>query len=57
MPKKKKATRFSAVKEVKAMARERIGAPPAEKVIQDRKNKRKTTEKHTKTLSDLLSEV
>jgi len=56
MPKKKKVTRFSAVKEVKAMAREQIGAPPTEKVIQDRKNKKKTTEKHPKTLSDLLSE-
>jgi hypothetical protein len=56
MPKKKKATRFSVIKEVKAMARERIGTPPTEKVVPDRKKKKQTAEKHKKTLSELLSD-
>jgi hypothetical protein len=36
---KKKKPRFSATKEVKAMARERVGAPPAKKVIPDPRTK------------------
>lgn len=55
MPKKKKISRFSAVKEVKAMARERIGIPPAEKVVPDRKKKK--VEKYKNTLGDLLNDL
>jgi len=36
---KKKKPRFSATKEVKAMAREKIGMPPAHKIIPDPKTK------------------
>jgi hypothetical protein len=57
MPKKKKPSRFSAVKEVKAMARERIGAPPTLRVVPDRKKKSKTAEKHAQTLKRILSDV
>jgi hypothetical protein len=54
LPKKKKS-KFSAVKEVKAMARERIGTPPSEKVVPDKK-KLKSTEKNSKTLAELLDD-
>jgi hypothetical protein len=43
--KRKKKPRFRAVTEVKAMARERVGAPPSEKIIPDPKTK---PEKHPK---------
>ena len=45
---KKKKKRFRAAKEVRAIARERIGAPPSEKVVPDAKHKR---EKHKKRLT------
>lgn len=54
MPKKKKPKRFRAVETVKAMARERIGTPPASRVVPDRKKKK--TEKHKPTLGKLLDE-
>jgi hypothetical protein len=50
---KKKAKRFRAVTAVKELARERIGAPPAEKVVPDKKKK---PEKHKPTLGQLLGE-
>ena len=56
MTKKKKRDRFDPVKEIKAMARERIGIPPIEKVVPNRKKKEKRTEKHPKTLGELLEE-
>jgi hypothetical protein len=54
--KKKKPKPFSAVTAVKALARERIGAPPPEQVVPDRKNKKKASEKHKPTLERLLQE-
>jgi hypothetical protein len=54
MAKKKKAKRFRAVQAVKALARERVGTPPAEKVVP---NKKKKHEKHTSTLGKLLSDA
>ena len=54
MPRKKKAKKFRAVEAVKAMARERIGTPPASRVVGDRKRRKK--EKHKPTLEDLLNE-
>jgi hypothetical protein len=51
MPRKKKPKKFRAVETVKAMARERIGAPKASRVVLDRKKKE---EKHKPTLGDLL---
>jgi len=53
MARKKKKKRFQAVKAVKELARERVGTPPAEKVVQDKKKK---LEKHKPTLGALLSE-
>jgi hypothetical protein len=51
---KKKAKRFRAVRAVKELARERIGAPPAEKVVP---HKNKKAEKHKPTLVRLLDDV
>ena len=51
--KKKKAKRFSAVTAVKELARERVGAPPTEKIVVEKKKK---PEKHKPTLSKLLDE-
>jgi hypothetical protein len=53
MARKKKSKRFSAVSTVKALARERIGTPPPEQVVPDRK-KNKAAEKHKPTLGRLL---
>jgi hypothetical protein len=54
MARKRKVKRFRAVKAVKAMAREQIGAPPASRVVPDRKKRK--VEKHKPTLGKLLSE-
>ena len=53
MARKKKAKRFRAVQAVKELARERMGAPPAEKVVP---HKNKKPDKHKPTLGKLLSE-
>jgi len=53
VPRKKKHKRFQAVTAVKELARERMGTPPAVKVVP---NKRKKPEKHKPTLSDLINE-
>jgi hypothetical protein len=53
MARKKRAKRFGAVQAVKELARERMGAPPAEKVV-PHKNKR--SPKHKPTLGKLLGE-
>jgi len=50
---KKKTKRFSAVTAVKELARERVGAPPAEKVVP---HKNKKANKHKPTLGKLLEE-
>jgi hypothetical protein len=49
---KKQVKRFRAVKAVKELARERVGTPPAGRVI---KNKKEREEKHKPTLGKLLS--
>ncbi|HXR15847.1 MAG TPA: hypothetical protein VN777_06510 [Terriglobales bacterium] len=54
MARKKKPKRFTAVEAVKTMAREQIGAPPASKVVPNRKKKQ--TEKHRPTFGKLLDE-
>jgi len=57
MPRKRaKKKRFSAVKAVKANARERVGQPKPERVIPDAPREEKRGQKHAKTLTDLLSE-
>jgi len=52
--KKRKPKRFTAVEAVKTMAREQIGAPPASRVVPNRKKKK--AEKHKPTLEKLLAE-
>jgi len=54
MPQKKKHKRFSAVKAVKELARERVGTPPA--VRREESTKRPKKEKHKPTLGKLLQE-
>jgi len=54
MAKAKKKKQLQAVKLVKELARERIGRPPVEKIVLDRKKKAKETEKHKPTFEDLL---
>jgi hypothetical protein len=51
MAHKKKAKRFRAVQAVKELARERMGAPPAAKVVP---HKNKKMEKHKPTLGRML---
>ncbi len=53
MARKKKVKRFRAVQAVKELARERMGTPPAEKVV-PHKNKKEA--KHKPTLGRLLDE-
>jgi hypothetical protein len=53
MARKKKVKRFQAVQAVKELARERMGAPPAARVVP---HKKKNTSKHKVTLSKLLEE-
>jgi hypothetical protein len=54
MARKKKLKRFGAVQAVKELARERIGTPPAEKVVP---HKNKKPRRHKPTLGRLLDEA
>jgi hypothetical protein len=54
MPRKNKPKRFRAVTAVKELARERVGAPPPEKIVIDKKKK---PEKHKPTLGKLLEDL
>jgi hypothetical protein len=54
MAKKRKVKRFRAVQAVKAIARERIGAPPASQVVANRKKKKRG--KHKITMRKMLEE-
>jgi hypothetical protein len=54
MARKKKAKRFRAVQAVKELARERMGTPPAAKVVP---HKNRQMEKHKATLGKLLEET
>jgi hypothetical protein len=51
---KKKTKRFRAVTAVKELARERLGTPPPEKVVIEKKKK---PEKHKPTLEKLLKDL
>lgn len=53
MARKKKKKRFQAVKAVKELARERVGIPPAEKIVVEKKKK---PVKYKPTLERLLDE-
>lgn len=52
--KKKKRKPFRAVTAVKELARERVGPPPAEKIVVEKK---KRPEKHKPTLGKLLADL
>jgi hypothetical protein len=52
--KKAKKQIFSTVKAVKSNARDRVGTPPAERVLPDPKRKRADNPKHKQTLDDLI---
>jgi len=54
MARSRKTKPFRAVTAVKALARERIGAPRPEQVVPDRKKKRKSAAKHKPTLGRML---
>ncbi len=54
MARKKKVKRFRAVQAVKELARERMGTPPAGKVVP---HKNKKADKHKPTLGKLLDEA
>jgi hypothetical protein len=54
MPGGKKKKRFRAVTAVKELARERVGTPPAEKIVIEKKKK---PEKYKPTLGKLLGET
>jgi hypothetical protein len=54
MARKKKPKPFRAVTAVKELARERVGRPPAEKIVIEKKKK---PEKHRPTLGKLLGEA
>jgi hypothetical protein len=54
LARKKKVKRFRAVTAVKELARERVGAPPAEKIVVEKKKK---PEKHKPTLGKLLEDL
>lgn len=55
MAKRKKPKPFRAVKAVKELAREKIGAPPATRRVPDKK--KRAREKHKPTLGRLLGEL
>ena len=54
MARKKKVKRFRAVTAVKELARERVGSPPSEKIVVEKKKK---PERHKPTIGRLLSET
>ena len=54
MVRKNKKKRFQAVTAVKELARERVGSPPAAKIVVEKKKK---PEKHKPTLGKLLEET
>ena len=54
MAKKKKPKPFRAVTAVKELARERVGRPPTERIVVEKKRK---PEKHRVTLGKLLDET
>ena len=55
MAKRRKPKAFRAVKAVKELAREKIGAPPVTRRVPDKK--KRAREKHKPTLGRLLGEL
>lgn len=56
MPRRSKKKTFSAVKAVKANARERVGQPKPERVLPAAPREEKRGSKHPRTLAKLLSD-
>ena len=54
MAKKKAAKKFSVSKAVKANARERLGQPKAERVIEEKPRAEQRKPKHKETLAEIL---
>jgi hypothetical protein len=52
---KKKTKKFSTVKAVKANARERVGQPKAERIIEDKPREARRKAKHKPTLGEVLN--
>ena len=52
--KKKAAKKFSITKAVKANARERLGQPPAGRIIADKPPAEKRKAKHKETLTEII---
>ena len=52
---KKKVKKFSAVKAVKANARERVGQPKPERIIEDKPKEDRRKAKHKSTLIEILN--
>jgi len=55
--KRRKPKPFRAVEAVKAMAREHIGAPPASRVVPDKRKQQETTPKHKPSLAKLMEDL
>jgi hypothetical protein len=55
VPRKRKKKEFRAATEVRAIARERIGTPPGQRVVPDLK-KKKQDEKRRPSLGELLDD-
>jgi hypothetical protein len=51
---KKAPKKFSVTKAVKANARERLGQPPAERIIADKPATQKRKAKHKESLADII---
>ncbi|HEX5235953.1 MAG TPA: hypothetical protein VFW25_11550 [Silvibacterium sp.] len=56
MAKKRAKKKFSAVKAVKANARERVGQPKAERVIEEKPREGGRGGKHKETLGEMLED-
>lgn len=56
MAKKRAKKKFSVVKAVKANARERVGQPKAERVIEDKPRAERREAKYKATLGELLED-
>lgn len=55
--KRAKKKTFSAVKAVKANARERVGQPKPERIIADKPSAVRREQKHKQTLAEMLDEA
>jgi hypothetical protein len=53
---KKKQKKFTAVRELKALARQLMGTPPSQRIVPDGRRKQAASEKHKSTLGRLLRE-